>query len=297
MDYPDSVRVDTLEIERDAPQQTVMDEPSERAEMTRPAPRQTLVREGISPSVDPQSLAKADAVHSPEIIEIATALAIAQGEFDVVEKNKHANVRSRKGDGSSFSYDYEDLASVLRAVRPALSKNGLAMVQLPTTMRGGVSVQTLLVHGPSGQWFRNRFTLACDAGDPQAVGSALTYARRYALKSILGLASEDEDDDGERARVSNVERRAEAPRPAQRKSQQQAPPEPPPALTITGVVTRPNGYIIQLSDGRYAATTDKAMADAAARLSAAHTPVDVTLQPSSDPKKYAPKLEEITPLR
>jgi hypothetical protein len=92
-----------------------------------------------------------------------------------------------------FHSKYADLSSVWEACRELLTKNGLAVVQ---TMGGetheSVTVITTLAH-ISGQWIRGGLTMKPTKQDPQGIGSAITYARRYALASIVGVCPEDDD--------------------------------------------------------------------------------------------------------
>lgn len=135
--------------------------------------------------------------YSDEIGEFVGALARAQGKFLDIERTLTAKVKSNRT-GVEFSYDYAPLDVVLDAVRPALSENGIALMQFPSAKKGVVIVTTFLAH-ESGQWFKNSLAVGGpDNGDPQAVGSAIKYARRYALESMLGV-SPSTDDDGEAA--------------------------------------------------------------------------------------------------
>lgn len=137
---------------------------------------------------------------SPTISALAAALAKAQGEFEVVKKDS---------DNPFFKSSYADLASVLAATRPSLSKNGLAVIQSPKSglFEGSrcVVVSTMLVHS-SGEWICDQLAVPVDkAFTAQSVGSAVTYARRYALQAFLGVAGED--DDGNAASGKKVEAR------------------------------------------------------------------------------------------
>ncbi len=126
---------------------------------------------------------------SRTVARIALALAKAQGEFESVIKAGTAKIKSDKGD---YAYRYADLASVIAATRPALAANGIAVVCAAETVERGVEVSTRLIHA-SGEWIESaRLWMACDAR-PQNVGSAITYARRYQLLALLGLAPEDDD--------------------------------------------------------------------------------------------------------
>lgn len=120
---------------------------------------------------------------SEQINEIAAALSKAQGTM----KNAHLNKIN-----PHFKSKYADLAGIRDAVTPALSQNGIAVVQGTDFDNGQFVVVTRLVHS-SGQWFESRFPIAVDK--PQAMGSAYTYAKRYSLSAICNIAA-DEDDDG-----------------------------------------------------------------------------------------------------
>lgn len=107
-------------------------------------------------------------------------------------KNRTATVRGKSKDGSpiSYSYKYADLSDVIEAVRSALSKNGLAFIQTLS----GEQLVTLLLHS-SGQSLKNAVPLVIAQGTgPQAMGSSLTYSRRYGLTALLGVVAEEDDD-------------------------------------------------------------------------------------------------------
>lgn len=123
-----------------------------------------------------------------DINEVAKALSMAQGEFDEVFKGKTA-------DAGKYEYNYADLADVLRAVRAPLTKAGLALTQLFRTIdESTMAVETLLLHS-SGQYLRSVFVVP-SRGGIQAIGSAITYARRYSALAILGVHPTNDDDDG-----------------------------------------------------------------------------------------------------
>ncbi|OFW58460.1 MAG: hypothetical protein A2133_00840 [Actinobacteria bacterium RBG_16_64_13] len=139
---------------------------------------------------------------SVEIGELAAALAKAQAEFPSVKKDQTAKIESQKG---SYSYTYADLASVLEAVRGPLTKNGLALVQPMTWSDEHPWLLTRLLHS-SGQWIESRYPLAMYER-PQEMGSAITYARRYTISALLGIAAEEDDDAA--AAEKGTERRQE----------------------------------------------------------------------------------------
>lgn len=144
--------------------------------------------------------------------ELAGALARAQGEFETIGKGRTAHVQGKRKDGSpvSYSYTFADLAAVLEAVRPALARHELALVQLPNVhlVDGAafVGVETILAHS-SGSSIAAMLELPVDTATPQAIGSGLTYCRRYSLLALLGIAAEDEDDDAQRAQPRGAETR------------------------------------------------------------------------------------------
>lgn len=133
---------------------------------------------------------------SESISNLAQAFALAQGEFDNAIRDHSANVRSKKGEDSSYKYNYADLASVLEAVRTPMAKNGMSVVQLPFVDCSTISITTILLHS-SGEWIESeKLSMPADANmsGPQALGASITYARRYALACVLGIATEADDD-------------------------------------------------------------------------------------------------------
>lgn len=135
-----------------------------------------------------------------DVKELATALAKAQGEIENVKKG---NVNPH------FKSAYANLASVWDAIRDDLTKNGLSVLQLPCVAPAGqVGLRTVLLHS-SGQSIEDTFFMPVkDATNPQAVGSALTYARRYALMSIVGIAPEDDDGNAAKGKPAAPEAKA-----------------------------------------------------------------------------------------
>lgn len=116
--------------------------------------------------------------------ELFGALALAQAEFLPVKKN---------AENPYFGNKYADLAAIRESTTPALSKHGLAIMQLVVADEQYAIVETYLGH-KSGQSISSTVKLKPTKPDPQGFGSAITYARRYGLGAMLGLASEEEDD-------------------------------------------------------------------------------------------------------
>lgn len=118
--------------------------------------------------------------------KLAAALSALQGELSHVAKNSHG-----------YGYDYADLAAVLDVARPLLVKNGLSVTQLPAeAAEGTVALESVLLHS-SGEWISSVYTMGVEKGKnlsaAQAVGSVITYARRYAMAAMLGIAQTDDD--------------------------------------------------------------------------------------------------------
>lgn len=121
---------------------------------------------------------------SEQVNEIAAALAKAQA----VMKNAPLNKVN-----PHFKAKFADLASVRDAAMPALTANGIAVVQtLDATAEGATFVRTRLMHA-SGQWIESLCPIP-NGGDMQKMGSAITYARRYSLSAICGIAADEDDD-------------------------------------------------------------------------------------------------------
>lgn len=131
---------------------------------------------------------------SESIAALAASLAKAQGEMEGAKKDS-AN--------PYFKSKYADLGSVWDAIRKPFSANGLAVMQFPRSTDGGVEIETLLAHS-SGEWVAETLMLPASKHDAQGLGSAITYARRYGLQSIAGVAPEDDDGNAAVAPIRNL---------------------------------------------------------------------------------------------
>lgn len=122
---------------------------------------------------------------SESIGKLAEALAKAQGAIEGAKKDSK---------NPFFKSSYADLASVWEACRKPLSENGLAVVQVPLVNMGeeAVLLQTMITHS-SGEWISGIMSMKPTKTDPQAIGSTLTYLRRYCLSAFVGIAPEDDD--------------------------------------------------------------------------------------------------------
>lgn len=125
---------------------------------------------------------------SEEIHELAAALSKAQGEFKIAGLTK---------ENPFFKSKYADLAEIITSSRAALSKNGLCVVQPPVLNEDGANILvTTLLHS-SGQWMSSKMRIIPPKADVQSLGSYMTYLRRYAYASLVGVVASDGDDDGE----------------------------------------------------------------------------------------------------
>ena len=118
------------------------------------------------------------------IASIAKALASAQSEMGKALKSAN---------NPHFNRKYADLSSVVDACMPALNAAGIAVIQPTGEDSMGMFVETMLIHGESGEMLKCRVPLIIGKKDMQGYGSAVTYARRYGLMSMSGVAPEDDD--------------------------------------------------------------------------------------------------------
>jgi len=121
---------------------------------------------------------------SEQIDQIATALAGAQAKMSNATFNKK---------NPHFGNRYADLAAIRDATVPALSANGLAITQFTSVGDAYMLLHTRLAH-KSGQWIESIYPLPVILDKPQAMGSALTYAKRYSWASLCGVSAEEDDD-------------------------------------------------------------------------------------------------------
>jgi hypothetical protein len=149
---------------------------------------------------------------------LAHALAILQTRLPEIKKDQTAKVKTKTG--ADYSYKYVDLAQISRALLPVLGDLGLSFIATPTTIEGRFVLAYKLLH-VSGESESGVYPLPSD-GSPQSMGSAITYARRYCLSAVTGIAP-DEDDDGVAA---NANYHHQAARPQQQPEPQWEQPLP-----------------------------------------------------------------------
>jgi hypothetical protein len=127
------------------------------------------------------------------------ALAVAQGQFQPIAKNRSVTIRSEKG---NYAFRYADLEAVLAATRPALAANGLALLQTVVVNEDGRGWLVATLAHAKGGTLHSRLPLPdlSRLGDPKQFGGVLTYLRRYQINALLCVAADDDlDEDGEDA--------------------------------------------------------------------------------------------------
>lgn len=145
------------------------------------------VYEEIKNRPDPEPL---DMYHSKNIEKVATAFAKAQSRFRSVGYNR---------ENPYFKSKFADLDAILRHVRPSLAENGLTFYQFTKLSDKGPTVLHSRILHSSGQWIETRARIVPPKNDQQSYGSTLSYQKRYAAMTILGITASDDryDDDGE----------------------------------------------------------------------------------------------------
>lgn len=118
---------------------------------------------------------------SESIKDLAAALCKFQGEVEKIKK---------EAKNPFFNSKYATLANILDVIRQPLANNGLSFVQMP---QGENSLVTIIMH-VSGEWISGEYCMRPEKNTPQGMGSCITYQRRYALASVLGLNIDDDDD-------------------------------------------------------------------------------------------------------
>jgi hypothetical protein len=134
---------------------------------------------------------------SPSIAALATALAKAQIELTNPEKSLTGTIEPRRGEGGARQFRYAPLSSGLEIVRKTLGQHEIATVQTTAIDQaaGIVNLTTVLAHS-SGEWIASDWPVCpiAETERPHRMGAALTYARRYALFTLVGIAGEDDLD-------------------------------------------------------------------------------------------------------
>lgn len=127
--------------------------------------------------------------HSESLDKLLPALIVAKAQFPSVKKD---------GYNPHFRSKFATLKAVQEATADVLTQNGLTIIQFPSSVDGKPGLTTWLAH-MSGQYIVETTVLALAKSDPQAQGSGITYLRRYGWSSVLGLVTDEDDDDGNKA--------------------------------------------------------------------------------------------------
>lgn len=157
-------------------QQTLSDMEAAIKAPAPPVPQPKLVSDGPAAVVSPVE-------QSPDVGQLMQALAKAQGEMEAAIKSSS---------NPHFKSKYADLASVIEAAVPCLSKNGIAVNQFVAYDQNHVRVTTRLSF--KNEFVQSTLKLPAVQATPHGIGSSITYAKRYGLQSLVVVAAEDDDD-------------------------------------------------------------------------------------------------------
>lgn len=128
---------------------------------------------------------------SDSIANLAAALCLSQAEIENATKT---------ASNPFFKSKYADLAEVLSCIKPIITKHGLSFTQMPGINSDIITVETMILHS-SGEFISSTCGTPAPKLDPQGIGSAITYLRRYSLSAVFGLAQEDDDGNSQKAPV------------------------------------------------------------------------------------------------
>lgn len=137
-----------------------------------------------------------DTYCSSEVKDLFAALSKAQGEYPIIGPNR---------ENPYFKSNYTDLDTIMRSIRPMLAKNGLSFIQQIRINDDGATILHSILGHSSGQWMEARNRIVPLKNDPQTYGSTLTYQKRYAAMSLLGVTcSQDKTDDDAEVAMTNT---------------------------------------------------------------------------------------------
>ena len=150
-----------------------------------------------------------DDLNTPVVVGQTVSMSAQVDQLFAALSQAQAVIRNpqRNAENPFFKSSYTDLTAVWDAARGPLTDNGLSVTQLPSGSEWDIGLTTILAH-ESGQWLLSTFTLKATKPDAHGAGSALTYLRRYALASVVGIAPAGEDDDGNAAVASQPSQQA-----------------------------------------------------------------------------------------
>jgi hypothetical protein len=210
---------------------------------------------------------------------LAQALSLLQMRLPRIEKSQTAKVETKTG--GSYSYSYADLSNISAQLLPMLGALGLSFLARPTFSEGRFVLAYELLH-VTGESKAGEYPLPT-GGTPQALGSAITYGRRYCLCAVTGVAPEDDDD----ASVAQAEASGQrgtaqrSSRPAAKSAARTAAPEgktaqraaspagPPPLPSETDAITGPQLaklHILMAKEGYDASSRQEGLAYLSAKV-------------------------------
>lgn len=129
-------------------------------------------------------------IQSDEIGSLVLALSKAQGEFPIIGKNQKAKA-------GAYSYDWADLSAIHKGIKKILSKHELAIIFTPSRVldkNGSTLMLSMKLLHSSGEYTEGSLPLMLDQSTSQAMGSAISYARRYLMYCMLDISTDDDDD-------------------------------------------------------------------------------------------------------
>jgi len=138
---------------------------------------------------------------SDSIKNIAVAMCEVQASMEAASKSK---------ENPFFGSKYADLSEVLRCIKDVIPSKNLSFMQMPSFESGVVSVETIVMH-TSGEWISSTSAAPISKGNPQGVGDAITYLRRYSLAAIFGLAQQDDDGNSNSEQSQKTENKSKKP--------------------------------------------------------------------------------------
>lgn len=207
-----------------------------------PATRET-------PMSDQQEVSSQAAMSAPPIqltqhgdnermAQLFASLAAAQGEFDPIVKNRQVRIQMKQG--GAYNFRYADLEEITAKTRPALSKHGLATIQIINPSKvarqgfSGLSLFTRLVH-KSGAELVSEIEIPGYGGDIKVLGAGISYLRRYAKSSLLDVAADDDlDENGQEAGGGQVQQYQQPAQQQYQQPEQHDTREEPPAQGASG---------------------------------------------------------------
>lgn len=156
------------------------------------------------------------------------ALAQAQGEFKPIEKNREVSIRTKEG--YTYQFRYADLEQIISATRPALSSNGLCVIQRVLQQDGANHsvLETVLMHKDGGSITSTSRLPPETLGDLKQFGAGMTYMRRYAYSALLCVSADDDlDEDGQGAGEQPANKPQQSAKQAKKQTKQGKPEQYP----------------------------------------------------------------------